>query len=61
MDRTLERGDAAYKFGEMIDKHGREQWLGPLIDELGPYVQLQLNDLANLLEVLAKLVPDTAI
>ena len=56
MDRALNRGNTAYKFGELINKHGREEWLEPLIDEMGPYVQLQLNDAANMLEVLAKSV-----
>ncbi|MCJ1401827.1 hypothetical protein MMC11_005044 [Xylographa trunciseda] len=43
----------AHKFGELVEKHGRENWIEPLVDELGPYLQLQLNDLANVLEVLA--------
>ncbi|MCJ1285422.1 hypothetical protein MMC26_004762 [Xylographa opegraphella] len=43
----------ALHFGELIEKHGRDNWLEPLVDELGPYLQLQLNDLANMLEVLA--------
>lgn len=46
----------AYRLGELINKHGREDWLGPLIDEAGPMVQLQLGDLANLLEVFSKYV-----
>ncbi|MCJ1382052.1 hypothetical protein MMC17_005164 [Xylographa soralifera] len=43
----------ALQFGELVEKHGRENWIEPLVDELGPYLQLQLNDLANMLEVLA--------
>ncbi|MCJ1437229.1 hypothetical protein MMC27_006615 [Xylographa pallens] len=43
----------ALQFGELVEKHGRENWIEPLVDELGPYLQLQLNDLANALEVLA--------
>ncbi|KAL9031948.1 MAG: hypothetical protein Q9196_000082 [Gyalolechia fulgens] len=46
----------AYKFGELFDKHGRHHWIEPLLDELGPYVQLQLNDLANIFEVFAALL-----
>ncbi|MCJ1293627.1 hypothetical protein MMC34_005182 [Xylographa carneopallida] len=45
----------ALQFGELVAKHGREDWIEPLVDALGPYLQLQLNDLANALEVLAKL------
>jgi hypothetical protein len=52
-----QQGGTAYRFGELIDKHGRENWLEPLIDELGPYIQLQLGDVANMLEVFAKSVP----
>lgn len=57
LDRVLNRGGTAYRFAELIDKHGRENWLEPLIDELGPYIQLQLGDVANMLEVFAKSVP----
>ena len=46
----------ALQFGELVQKYGRENWIEPLVDELGPYLQLQLNDLANMLEVLAKSV-----
>ncbi|KAI9760674.1 MAG: hypothetical protein M4579_001538 [Chaenotheca gracillima] len=53
MKRSLDRRLQAYHFGELIDKHGRGDWIGPLVDELGPYLQLQLGDLANLLEVLS--------
>ena len=44
----------AFQLGELIDKHGRDGWLDPLVEKLGPYIQLQLGDVANLLEVLAK-------
>ena len=30
-------------FSELIDKHGRNDWLDPVMDSLGPYVQLQLS------------------
>ena len=52
--RTANRETRAFQFGELIDRHGREGWLDPLVEELGPYIQLQLGDIANLLEVLAK-------
>ncbi|KAL8943688.1 MAG: hypothetical protein Q9216_000887 [Gyalolechia sp. 2 TL-2023] len=51
--RSHDQRSGAYKFGELVDKHGRHHWIEPLLDELGPYVQLQLNDLANILEVFA--------
>ena len=54
--RSADREGMASKLGELIDKHGRENWIEPLVDELGPYVQLQIGDIANMLEVFAKLV-----
>ena len=51
MQRSLEQTGTASKFGELIDKHGRNDWLEPLMDDLGPYIQLQLGDIANMLEV----------
>lgn len=52
---TAEEG-TAYHLGELMHKHGREGWLEPLVEELGPYVQLEAGDLADLLEVFAKYV-----
>ena len=49
--RTVDQQGAAFQIGELIDKHGRENWLEPLIDEVGPYAQLQIGDIANMLEV----------
>ncbi|KAL8999050.1 MAG: hypothetical protein Q9169_002048 [Polycauliona sp. 2 TL-2023] len=54
MDRANDHKGKTYNFGELVDKHGRKHWLEPLLDELGPFVQLQLNDMANMLEVFAK-------
>lgn len=56
MQRAQDREGTAYKFGELIDRHGPDNWLEPLINDLGPFVQLQLGDIANLLEVLDKSV-----
>ncbi|KAL9123381.1 MAG: hypothetical protein Q9187_000063 [Circinaria calcarea] len=52
--RALDREGVAYGLGELIDRHGQKDWLEPLIEALGPYIQLQLGDIANMLEVLAK-------
>ena len=41
-------------------RHERRDWIEPLLDELGPYIQLQLGDLTNLLEVLANFYRWTA-
>ena len=51
--RSANTESAAFQFGEFIDRHGTDSWLDPLIEELGPYVQLQIGDIANLLEVLS--------
>ena len=56
MQRALDGQGTTYRIGEIIDKHGRDSWLEPLVDELGPYIQLQLGDIANILEVIHKLV-----
>ena len=54
LERANDQRSKAFKFGELVDKHGRKHWLEPLLDELGPFIQLQLNDIANMLEVFAK-------
>ncbi|ESZ90497.1 hypothetical protein SBOR_9127 [Sclerotinia borealis F-4128] len=48
--RSFDEG-SALKAGELMDKHGEKDWLGPLLEQLGPFLQLQIADLANLLEV----------
>lgn len=50
IERTMDRGATAIRIGEMMDKHGSDDWLGPLMEELGPFVQLQIVDLASFLE-----------
>ena len=54
MQRALNSRDTASRFSELIDKHGRNDWLEPLMENLGPYIQLQLGDMANMLEVFEK-------
>ena len=53
MQRAHDRNQSACRFGELIDKHGNEGWLEPLMKDVGPYIQLQLGDVANMLESLA--------
>lgn len=50
IERTIDRGATTFKVGELMDKHGSDDWLGPLMDELGPFIQVQVADLANLVE-----------
>lgn len=56
IERSLEGEGTPFEFGELIDKHGHAHWLEPLIEGLGPFIQLQLSDMANLLEVFHKSV-----
>ena len=37
-------------FSELIIRHGPDAWLDPLLNELGPWLQLQLGDVADFLE-----------
>lgn len=34
----------------MMDKHGSDDWLEPFLQELGPFIQIQVADFANFLE-----------
>lgn len=56
MQRAHDRHQSAYKFGELIDKHGDQNWVEPLMQEIGPHLQLQLGDIGNMLEVFVKSV-----
>ena len=56
MQRAHDRNQSAYRFGELIDKHGNENWLEPLMQGMGPHLQLQLGDIGNMLEVFVKSV-----
>ncbi|KAG8529836.1 uncharacterized protein KY384_005317 [Bacidia gigantensis] len=49
--RALDSRKRASKIVELIDRHGGHDWLEPVLEEVGPYAQLQLSDLANLLEI----------
>lgn len=51
-DRALDQGTAALKFNELIHKHGTDKWLDPLLDQIGPKLQIQVSDVADFLETL---------
>ena len=40
--RAFDSSASASMLSELIDKHGRNDWLDPVMDNLGPYIQLQL-------------------
>ena len=52
--RTENSAMTALTLTEQIEKRGAQGWLEPLIEEMGPWMLLQLGDMANLLEVVLK-------
>ena len=52
MARSMDRQAKAQAWGELIEKHGRSDWMEPLIKDMGPLIQMQLGDLTNFVEVL---------
>lgn len=38
---------------ELVARHGKDKWLEPMLDEFGPWLQLQLGDTALFLEMFA--------
>lgn len=53
-ERATDRSRRALQIGELVKRHGGENWLEPLLDELGPKLQEQAGDLADFLEILIK-------
>lgn len=50
--RAFDRGTKVQAWGELLQQHGKQDWIEPLLDDLGPIIQRQLGDLADFLEVL---------
>jgi len=48
----VDSGGTPYKISELVGRHGTEDWVDPLIDELGPTLQRQLSDAADYIEIL---------
>lgn len=51
MERTSDGAAGALEIGELVEKHGTTEWLEPLLDEIGPYMQVQAADIADSLEI----------
>ena len=51
-NRALGDNESIFRFNELIKKHGSSDWIDPLLEEVGPLLQMQLSDLADFLEVL---------
>jgi hypothetical protein len=52
IERTIDRGATAFKIGELMDKHGSDDWLGSFVDQIGPEFQVFVADFASLLETI---------
>lgn len=50
--RAFDREARVQAWGELLQRHGQHDWIEPLLDEIGPLIQMQLGDFADLLEVL---------
>lgn len=50
--RTEDRNETALSITEFMEKEGDEGWVDELIRVVGPWIMVQLADLANLMEVL---------
>ena len=52
LERAVSCEGLAFQLSEFIDRHGTDDWLEPFLDQMGPHIQLQINDLADFLEIL---------
>ncbi|KAF2679996.1 hypothetical protein K458DRAFT_460041 [Lentithecium fluviatile CBS 122367] len=52
VERTEDRQKTALSLTEYIQKEGDEQWADKILEEVGPWLMVQLSDLANSFEVL---------
>ncbi|KAJ9639957.1 hypothetical protein H2199_006190 [Coniosporium tulheliwenetii] len=51
-ERELDKSTSALKFGEIINRHGSGNWIDPALNEIGPWAQIQLSDLADFFEII---------
>ena len=56
LERSEDSSKTAQDIHELIEQHGTHGWIDALIEKAGPTVQLQLEDMADLLEVLKRYV-----
>ena len=54
--RTEDSAVTALTLTEQIEKRGEHGWIEPLLEDMGPWMLLQLGDMASLLEVVLKYV-----
>jgi len=48
----VDSGGRPYKLGELVARHGEEDWIDPIMDEFGPVVQQMVSDTADIVEIL---------
>ena len=51
-ERSLNDDKRVLNLSELMNRHGGDDWLDPLLDELGPILQQQMGDLADWLEIM---------
>lgn len=56
--RTEDPTVTAATLTEQIEKRGEHGWIEPLIEAMGTWMLMQLGDMASLLEVILKYVPN---
>ena len=52
IQRAADSRSKATRFVELIDKHGAQNWLDAVIEEMGPSLELLTVDLSNYMEIL---------
>lgn len=60
VERTEDREQTALTLTEYIQKAGDEKWVDSILKDLGPWLMVQLADLANFFESLRKWVESCA-
>ena len=54
LERSEDSERTALDLSELIEQHGAHGWVDPLIEKAGPTMLLQLEDMANFMEILKK-------
>lgn len=50
--RAFDRETKVQAWSELLQQHGKQNWIEPLLDDMGPLIQRQLGDLADFIEIL---------
>ena len=52
--RSEDTEQTALNLTQLIEQHGSRGWIGALVEKLGPSAMLQLEDMADALEIMRK-------